>query len=499
MQEYDINALLNSAPSTAQEYDINSLLNAQGNAGPASSMQWKDVPLAAARNLPSSAMKMGSDLWNAVTHPLQTATNLVDIPAGALNRAFPNTIGALAQSTTPDVTARTNNAYDQLVNMYKQRYGSEEGFKQALAKDPASVIADVATLAAPVSGGLKAAGIRPGAAMGKLASSGLGMTTGVGEESVARAFGAGAAGDQSFMQNLKGNVPMQDVLDTAKQNLQNLKVQKNADYRSGMVDIKKDKSVLDFGGIDQALNDAQKMTTFKGQIKNPNGYQVMQQIQDEVNNWKNLNPTEYHTPEGFDALKQKIGDIAQSIPYEQKTAKMVADQVYNKVKNTITDQAPAYGKVMSDYSVASDTISEMQKALSLGDKASADTAMRKLQSLTRNNVNTNYGNRLNLAKQLEEQGGTPFLNALAGQSMQSLAPRGLAGLGGIGTIGASYLANPAALGMLPLQSPRLVGTGAYRAGQAYGAASRGMGKIPLDATQGTTLLNLLPQMAQPQQ
>jgi hypothetical protein len=499
MQEYDINALLNSAPSMAQEYDINSLLNAQGGASPASSMQWKDVPLAAARNLPSSAMKMGSDLWNAVTHPLQTATNLVDIPAGALNRAFPNTIGALAQSTTPDVTARTNNAYDQLVNMYKQRYGSEEGFKQALAKDPASVIADVATLATPVSGGLKAAGIRPGAAMGKLASSGLGMTTGVGEESVARAFGAGAASDQSFMQNLKGNVPMQDVLDTAKQNLQNLKVQKNADYRSGMVDITKDKSVLDFGGIDQALNDAQKMTTFKGQIKNPNGYQVMQQIQDEVNNWKNLNPTEYHTPEGFDALKQKIGDIAQSIPYEQKTAKMVADQVYNKVKNTITDQAPAYGKVMSDYSVASDTINEMQKALSLRDKASADTAMRKLQSLTRNNVNTNYGNRLNLAKQLEEQGGAPFLNALAGQSMQSLAPRGLAGLGGIGTIGASYLANPAALGMLPLQSPRLVGTGAYRAGQAYGAASRGMGKIPLDATQGTTLLNLLPQMAQPQQ
>jgi len=499
MQEYDINALLNSAPSTAQEYDINSLLNAQGGAGPASSMQWKDVPLAAARNLPSSVMKMGSDLYSAVTHPLQTAQNLIDIPAGALNRAFPNTVGALAQRTTPDITAKTNSAYDQLVNMYKERYGSEESFKQALVKDPASVIADVATLAAPVSGGLKAAGLRPGAAVGKLASSGLGMTTGVGEESVARAFSAGAAGDQSFMRNLKGNVPMQDVLDTAKQNLQNLKIQKNADYRSGMVDITKDKSVLDFGGIDQALNDAQKMTTFKGQIKNPDGYKVMQQMQEEIKNWKNLNPTEYHTPEGFDALKQKIGDIAQSIPYEQKTAKMVADQVYNKVKNTITDQAPAYGKVMSDYSAASDTINEMQKALSLGDKASADTAMRKLQSLTRNNVNTNYGNRLDLARQLEEKGGAPFLNALAGQSMQSIAPRGLAGLGGIGTLGASYLANPAAIGMLPFQSPRLVGTGAYRAGQAYNAASRGLNKIPLDATQGTVLMNMLPQMAQPQQ
>jgi len=493
-QEYDVNELLNSAPSAGQEYDVNALL--AGAKPPQETMSWKDVPLTAMRNLPSSTAKMGADLWNAVTHPLQTAISLSDIPAGALNRAFPSTIGKLAQTVTPEATARTNATYDQLINAYKQKYGTEEGFKEAIVKDPASVIADVATLASPIAGGLKTMGLRPGAAAGKVASSALGMTTGVGEESVARAFRSGAEGDKSFMQNLRGEVPMQNALDTAKENLQNIKKQKNADYRSGMIDIKNDKSTLDFSNVDNALNDALKMTTYKGQVKNPAGYQTYQEMQKAVDNWKNLNPAEYHTPEGFDALKQQLGDIAQSIPYEQKNAKMVANQVYNKVKDTINDQAPTYAKVMGDYSSASDLINEIERALSLKDKASADTAMRKLQSLTRNNVNTNYGNRLDLAKQLEEQGGKPFLNALAGQSMQSLAPRGLAGVGGIGTIGAGIAANPYTLLALPFQSPQVVGTAANLAGRAYGATGRALNKVPLRPTQGATLADLLPQLGQ---
>jgi hypothetical protein len=499
-QEYDINALLNSAPNSGQEYDVNALLtSAQApNPNQAPPMQWSDVPLAAARNFPSSVAKMGSDLYSAVTHPIQTAIGLSDIPAGALNRAFPKTIGKLAQTVTPEATARTNATYDQLINAYKEKYGTEEGFKQAIAQDPAGVMADLATVVAPVSGGLRSIGMRPVVGAGKVASSALGLTTGVGEESVARAFKAGAEGDKSFMQNLRGEVPMQDVLDTAKQNLQNLKMQKNAEYKKGMTGVTNDKSVLDFSGIDSALTDAQKMTTYKGQVKNPAGYATYQKMQEAVDNWKKLNPSDFHTPEGFDALKQQLGDIAQSIPYEEKNAKMVANQVYNKVKTTINDQAPTYAKVMGDYSSASELINEIERALSLKDKASADTAMRKLQSLTRNNVNTNYGNRLNLAQQLETQGGSPFINSLAGQSMQSLAPRGLAGVGGLGTLG-SALTNPYTLLALPFQSPRVVGTGANLAGRAYGSAGRVFGKVPLRPTQGATLADLLPQLGQEQQ
>lgn len=487
--EYDINALLSSTPFEQQGVDINDLLrNAQVPTQP--TMSWRDVPITALRNLPSSAYKMGSEFVHAVTHPVDTASGVVDLTRGLVAKALPESMLDPMQKANIE---RGKNAVDQLTAMYKEKYGTTEGFKRALAYDPASVIADVATVATPVSGGLKSAaakvGFEPTAAAGKVASSILGSTTGVGGETVARAFKAGTEGDQAFWKNLRGQVPMQDVLDTAKQNLQNLRIEKNDAYRSGMVDIKNDKSTLDFTEIDKALKDAEKMATYKGQVKNKRGYEVYQELKKEVDDWKKLPGNEYHTPEGFDALKQKLGGIIESIPHEEKTAKMIGNQVYNKTKSTINNQAPTYAGVMKDYSEASDLIREIERSLSLGEKSSADTAMRKLQSLTRNNVNTNYGNRLELAKQLE-QGGMPILSSLAGQSMNTLMPRGLAGLGGLGTLGASYLANPYALGALPFQSPMAVGAGAYGAGKVASVVR----KSPVSVGQGTALMNLLPQV-----
>jgi hypothetical protein len=422
----------------------------------------------------------------------------MDVGAGLLRNVTPDFIARRIDQldANPAAAQRASNAADQLAAMYKEKYGTSQGFKQALAYDPASVIADAATLISPMSGGLKKlgekTGFQPTAALGRGTSDILGATTGVGGETVQRAFKAGAEGDQAFYKNLRGQVPMQDVLDSAKQNLQNLKIQKNKDYRSGMVDIKDDKSFLDFSGIDEALQEAKKMATYKGQIKNEKGYEIYQKIKDKVNEWKQLDPAEYHTPEGFDALKQNLGGIIEGIAPNEKTANMIGKQVYNKTKSTINDQAPTYAGVMKDYSEASDLIGEIERALSLKDTASKDTAMRKLQSLTRNNVNTNYGNRLELAKQLE-QGGTPILSSLAGQSMNTLMPRGLAGLGGLGTLGASYLANPYALAALPFQSPMAVGAGAYGAGKAVNM----MRRSPIGIDQGIAISNMLPQINNP--
>ena len=117
------------------------------------------------------------------------------------------------------------------------------------------------------------------------------------------------------------------------------------------------------------------------------------------------------------------------------------------------------------------TIKEIEKALSLGNKASADTAMRKLQSITRNNVSTNYGQRLNLAQQLEQEGGRPFINALSGQAMNSPTARGLAGTAeNFSTLG-GFL-HPGLWAALPFQTPRLVGEGLYAGGRAAKAVSK---------------------------
>lgn len=299
----------------------------------------------------------------------------------------------------------------------------------------------------------------------------LGLTTGAGAEPISQAFKAGKTGNKDFLANMRGDVPLTDVLDRAKQGLAAMGAEKAAQYRSGMIPIKGDQSVLSLSPLDKALADAAAVTSFKGQVKNDAAAGAVGKMSAIVDEWKVLEPQHFHTPEGLDALKQKLGGVLESIPFQERTARLAAGKVYTAAKSTIESQAPTYAKVMKDYTEASSQINEIERALSLGDKASKDTAMRKLQSLMRNNVQTNYGNRLTLANTLEEGGGVELLPALSGQALNSFTPRSLSGqIGGGATALASLMTgNPAGLALLPLQSPRAVGSMAYGAGRVSGA------------------------------
>jgi hypothetical protein len=236
--------------------------------------------------------------------------------------------------------------------------------------------------------------------------------------------------------------------------------------------VKADKTVLAFDGIDNAMKNAYDMATFKGQVKNVKAAKSLQDVYDAIGQWKNLNPAEYHTPEGMDALKQNIGGILESIPFEEKTARSAVGSIYNSIKGEINRQAPVYSKTMADYSNATERIREIEKTLSAGDRASIDSGIRKLQSLMRNNASTNYGNRIALAKELEQAGGKEFMPALAGQALNTWTPRGLGGAvaGGIG-LGAGAMGGlPAAIPALAVQSPRLMGEAAYYTGKLAGLA-----------------------------
>jgi hypothetical protein len=303
--------------------------------------------------------------------------------------------------------------------------------------------------------------------VGNMASKVVGQTTGAGDTALQQALRAGRAGGdtaETFTKNMRGGADMTDVLDVAKSNLAKMNADKQAAYRADMGALKSDKTVLAFDGIDNSVKNALDKVTFKGQVKNEGAANYLAKAQEEINNWKKLDPAEYHTPEGLDALKQKVGDILESIPFEQKTARSAVGDVYNGIKTEIKTQAPKYADTMKAYQEASELTREIERALSLGNRASADTSMRKLQSLMRNNVNSNYGNRLDLAKQLEAAGGNEIMPALAGQSLNSFTPRGLqsmvaTGFGGLG------IANPATLAALPITSPRLMGEAAYGIGK----------------------------------
>ena len=475
---------------------------------------WGGVAGSAVQNLIPSTGKLIGGVAEAVMSPVKTARSLVDLGAGAIQNALPESLVNAIGADRPSQEMASN-----VGQFYKERYGSMPGFKEALATDPAGVAADAASVltgggavAARVPGmsrlaeGLKRsasavdplANVARGAGaitrgVGSTAAGILGNTTGAGSEAIKQAYGAGRAGGSKaaeFSGNMRGNVPMTDVLDAAKADLSVMQKMKSAEYNKNMQSVRGNKEVIDFTGINKSLADAKDKVMYGSQVKNPQAAEALSSMQKEIGDWNKLDPAQYHTPEGMDALKQKIGGIVESIPFEAKTARMVGNDVYNSVKSEITKQAPEYAKTMKDYVAASDQIKEIERALSLGQKSSVDTAMRKLQSLMRNNVNTNYGNRQALARQLEQMGGKDLMPALAGQALNSPTPRGLQALGATGT-GVAAFFNPSVLPLLAAQSPRLAGEAALAAGRVakVGRAGADAAKRVAEAARRTPYVN----------
>lgn len=475
-----------------------------------------EVATGAITNFPSSFKNLIGNIVEAITNPAETAKSILDVGAGALQNVLPE---KFVQAVGED--KRSREMARKVGEFYAERYGTGEGLKRAIAQDPAGVMADLSSvltggaMAAPraVAGPLTRAAstIDPLAVTaraaqsvvsgaGKVAAPVLGVQTGVGAEPFRQAYRAGREGGetaQAFRENLAGTTAMTDVLDAAKANLDALRLERSNQYRSGMTNISKDKSVLSFDGIDSALKQAETRTKFKGQIKDKAAFDALTEAKSVVDEWKKLDPAEYHTPEGFDALKQGIGAVLEKFDPKTNSYNTI-NQVYNSIKSEITKQAPVYANTMREYTQSTELIREAERALSLGNKASADTAMRKLQSLMRDNVQTNYGQRVRLAQELEKVGGRELMPSLAGQALSDIAPRGLQRATALPAGGLAYLIGgvPAAGVSLATSSPRLMGEAAYGAG----LTARGVGEVQrrLPFAVNPQLYNLLYQSGQMQ-
>jgi len=302
----------------------------------------------------------------------------------------------------------------------------------------------------------------------------LGFTTGAGGKAIKEAANAGFTGGktaEAFRANISDRANSLDVVNEAKSALNEIRADRAKAYNSGMVDIKSDATVLDMKPILAKVDEVRNRGIFKGKVKNESASKTWEEIDAAVKDWNTSNPADFHTPEGLDALKQRIGDIrdSQQIGTPSYNA---AKEVYNAVKEQIAAQAPTYSKVMRDYTDASELISQMEGALSLGNKAQADTALRKLQSLLRNNVQTNYGRRDELGQILAGKGATTLYPALAGQALNSMMPRSMSGINSATGVGLAGILSAKALPMLAMTSPRLMGEAAYGAGKIAGLPNR---------------------------
>lgn len=299
--------------------------------------------------------------------------------------------------------------------------------------------------------------------MGNVAAHAFGTTTGAGAEAIKQAF----KGGPGFIENMRGEVPATAVVEQARAGVQTMRKQMHDAYATARGGWADDTTLLDFRPIGQAYNEAVKKFSFQG-VPQPGVEGVKARVEATLNDWLRRaqdNPA-FLTVEGLDALKRHLNTIVPE-DVSNRAGRAFVSETVNAVKDSIIKQRPQYAEAMLDYWSRSNQLDEIERTLSLGDKATFDTALRKLQSVMRNNANTNYGQRVDLVKSLP----TDVMPALAGQTLNSWTPRSLQGAiaGGTGGIGlaSGVVGLPAAAAGFATTSPRFVGERAYGMGQAW--------------------------------
>ncbi len=463
---------------------------------------WVDVPGEAASNLPASAAKFATDIVQPFLSPVETAKNIADVAAGGLRAGakavLPESVfNAVDRVGNQDANQRIEQKANAVGQFYKDRYGSADAIKNTLATDPVGAAGDAALAltggggaAARVPGAIGRAGqaakaigraVDPLSVAGKAAELAvkapvgmIGMSTGTGSAPIQGMFEAGRSGSQAALEHMRGQRPIEEVVGMAENAVAGMGRDRSAAYNAGIASTKANKTAIGLGPVVASMRRARDELTYRvGNetfVKNPAAMAALDEVDSLVQSVRRM---DFHnggrTAEALDALKQGIGGVLEKT--QQGTqARRVVGGLYNDVKNLIVREVPEYAKTMKDYEAASGLIKEVRRTLSVNDRAMSETTLRKLQSSTRNNVNTNFGGRARLVDELAKY--EPDLpGALAGQAMTDLAPRGLARLGHLTNAGTAFAtANPLALAMLPFGSPRLVGEVAYALGKGANVA-----------------------------
>ena len=491
-----------------------------------------DVAGRAVTNFPSSLAGVAKDIYTAITNPSDTLSGILKAVYGAGAAKDKLILGSMDSDIAEGVsetlfdnqsTEESIQASSAIAEFYAERYGSLAGLKQAVAEDPASVMADAATVLSAGSGlgskvGLPlkatetlaktASYVDPIMLLGKgVAATGKGVTgaskfyagtaSGAGMDALEQAYKSGAEGGKSaeaLTGAMRGKIDAKSILNQAKDALLNMKIAKNNQYKANQKSVGANKQIITFSGIDDTVNKALKMVVYKGEVINEAGFKAVKAAQKLVNEWKRKNPQEFHTPIDMDQLKQKIYAIVEKQEYGSQ-ARLAVNQIRNGIDKEIKLQSPSYAKMMEEYSRNASLVDELERAFNLGDKASQDSAIKALQKSMRNN----FGIKQQLAETLDSAGGSNVVPMAAGYSLSPLTPKGIQGASALPV---SYYAStvggiPLAAANLAASSPRLMGEAALKAGQLSRATQGLLGLAP-DVNVGQAL-NLIYQSQQPKE
>jgi len=314
-----------------------------------------------------------------------------------------------------------------------------------------------------------------GKGLAKIGAEVLGVSTGTGAGTLKQFTSSIAKGGEEAQiarDALRGNINSQDIVDEARTAFGQIIKNRSDEYASQLSKLKTKTNTIDHAPIIEKFNkQLEDFGVFFNQDGTPNfsrspglgRYEKdLAGLSKTLSEWGTKAGDS--TIAGIDKLKQVIDDFrigsADSKKFDtfvtslRSEAKNIIRKDLIKSKDLTT--LNTYEKMLGDYEKSTKEIKEIQKALSLGDKASMDTAFRKLSTVLR----TNNEIRKQAIDQLNEITGGKLLSKIAGQQLSEALPRGLTRvLGGVGA-GAGLLSGVGIISMLKLAiftSPRLVG------------------------------------------
>ena len=464
-------------------------------------------------NIPKSAVGVAKNIGTAILNPIDTAEGIADVARGY---GIDNDLFGMADNYTDEEIKEYTDKSDNMSQMIKDRYGSEQAWKNTLATDPFGLGLDLTGVGgiARQAGRLAGKAGRVGGAIGKATDfvdpiSNLGggvkalgngvasladtATARVGSQAFKGALTAGADSAQAFLtgrrkQNpsagfvgqMRGKLDDTELVNIAQRKLSDAIKAKNAKYDKSMGAIGNKRVSKAF----DELNGIIKSTTEEfakeadGFVTNPEMLKFLTDMGKIVNRFEKHKPA--HTIKGMDKLKQALQTRIEQVPMGNTQMKTAGSRIANGVRQSLRNADPDYRKMMQEYGVDSKFIkNDLGKTLSLSKQPTAtiDATLRKLTSVTRNNVNTNFGSRLKSVQTLDEFGEAgALIPQIMGNTFKGYAPRSIgftgAGVGAAGGVATGMASVPMAAAFLMAQSPRLVGEILYKMGQIGGVPAR---------------------------
>lgn len=307
---------------------------------------------------------------------------------------------------------------------------------------------------------------------GKVIKPVLGKLSGVGENAVNEAIQSGVKGTRSinpmkstteFDKALRGNTSGEEIVSNARTALNGLKEQRATAYQTKLTEVEKNIQPIDLRPL--KLDTIDLMSKYNVKVKNgkidtsriamgKTGRNDISDIIETVSSWGSK-PGD-NTPLGLDTLKRQLDDFYS----DSSQARQFVTVLRNKVKDTITTAVPEYAEMTKGYAEATKLIKDVESGLmmkkqGLSGRITADQTLRRLTSAMKDNFEL----RKDLVDILGAKGNEDLSGQIAGYTMNTAIPRGLAGTGPAlaGQAAYAHFVNPSFWPVLAASSPRVQG------------------------------------------